>query len=437
MRDKIKKGLIFDMDGTLWNATENITKSWNYILKKENVNIKLTLDDMKAVMGKTMTDIADTLFYMFDSDKRMDLLKNCCDYENEYLREHGGELYPELESTLKELQKDYHLYIVSNCQSGYIEAFLEYYGFQDLFEDIECFGNNRQLKADNIRLVCERNQLDIAYYIGDIQGDYDATKEAGLAFIHARYGFGTVAQPVSYINNFIELPDLMSKLSARKYKLAIFDMDGTILDTLTDINKAVNATLEKYSLPVKDIEHTKYAVGNGLKLTLKRSLPVDNNISDVQFGEMFDYMLQYYAKHSNDNTKPYEGIRELLYSLKENGYLTAVVSNKRHLAVLNLMNLYYMNLFDIGVGEEENRRPKPYPDSIEYVLRELNVSKEDAVYIGDSEVDLETAKNSDLDCIAVTWGFRDKKFLIEKGATVLASTPDAVLALLGVTVSNK
>ena len=142
----------------------------------------------------------------------MELLDQCCRYENDYLREHGGVLYPDLEKTLQRLQTNYSLYIVSNCQQGYIEAFLEYYGFGKYFEDIECYGNNLKEKGDNIALIARRNQLTGGYYIGDIQGDYDATMKAGLSFIHAAYGFGRIRETVPELKQFSDLPELLLTL---------------------------------------------------------------------------------------------------------------------------------------------------------------------------------------------------------------------------------
>lgn len=201
-----KKGIIFDMDGTLWDSAEGVAKSWTRIVNREYDKSRvITVDDIHGVMGKTMDKIAEVLFPELEERTRLDLLEKCCNDENAYLREHGGILYPDLEETLTDLKKEYHLYIVSNCQSGYIEAFLDYYGFWDYFEDIECFGNNGLQKGENIRRLADRNGLTEAVYVGDIQGDYDATMEAGLTFIHAAYGFGTVAQETAKIFSFREL----------------------------------------------------------------------------------------------------------------------------------------------------------------------------------------------------------------------------------------
>ena len=212
----MKKGLIFDMDGTLWDSSENVAASWTEKIRELKYDLPdITQKDIMGVMGLTMDKIADILFGSLSKDERMELLNLCCDYENEYLRKHGGNLYPELENTLIRLKEKYHLYIVSNCQSGYIEAFLDYYEFGKYFDDIECYGNNLFEKGDNIALIVKRNNLDKAWYIGDIQGDYDATMKAGLDFIHAAYGFGTIEQSVPELENLCDLPELMDTLSEK------------------------------------------------------------------------------------------------------------------------------------------------------------------------------------------------------------------------------
>ena len=217
----MKKGIIFDMDGTLWDSAANVAESWNvaieeFVAGNSDVDItrKITTDDMYSVMGKTMDVIAELLFPDVEEETRTALLKLCCKKENDYLRTHGGMLYPKIRETVEKLRENYHVYIVSNCQSGYIEAFLEYYGFEELFEDIECFGNNNLQKADNIALVATRNGLDDAVYVGDIQGDYDASMKAGVKFIHAAYGFGTIDVQVEKIEEFSKLPEVVEKVLA-------------------------------------------------------------------------------------------------------------------------------------------------------------------------------------------------------------------------------
>ena len=209
----MKKGIIFDMDGTLWDSSENVAISWTEKVRELGYDFPdITQQDVMGVMGLTMDRIADKLFGSLPLEERRELLDRCCDNEEQYLLRHGGVLYPDLEKTLMRLKKKYHLYIVSNCQSGYIETFLEHYGFGEYFDDIECYGNNLKGKGDNIALIVSRNGLDKAWYVGDIQGDYDSTMEAGIDFIHAAYGFGTIDHPVPELERFSDLPGLMKEL---------------------------------------------------------------------------------------------------------------------------------------------------------------------------------------------------------------------------------
>lgn len=209
----MKKGIIFDMDGTLWDSAASVAGCWTEVLKNQYSGIRtVTEEDLQSVMGLTMDKLAEALFPTAEESIRMEMLRTCCDAENAYLEQHGAVLYDGLEEVLKKLQEEYHLYIVSNCQSGYIEAFLNYYGFGNYFEDIECYGNNQMKKGDNIRNVVERNLLDKAVYVGDIQGDYDASCEAGVAFIHAAYGFGKIEQDVERIGSLRELPECVNRV---------------------------------------------------------------------------------------------------------------------------------------------------------------------------------------------------------------------------------
>ncbi len=208
-----KQGIIFDMDGTLWDSSENVAKSWDMAVQEEAGGLRrITTKDVQAVMGHTMTEIAGMMFPMLSAQEANALVKLCCERENAYLRQYGGDLYPGLEETLRALSKRYPLYIVSNCQSGYIEAFLDYYGFEKYFQDMECFGNNKQGKAENIALVVSRNQLKQAVYVGDIQGDYDASMQAGVEFIHAAYGFGKIRCRTPLIHSLPELLEVVEEV---------------------------------------------------------------------------------------------------------------------------------------------------------------------------------------------------------------------------------
>ena len=206
----MKTGIMFDMDGTLWDSTKEICYTWNEVLKEYGVG--LSMEHLQSLMGKTMDVIAENVMPEKSIEERKEIFDRCLQVENEYLEKHGGILYPQLEETLKVLKETYPLYIVSNCQSGYIEAFLKYYKFEKYFDDFECFGNTGKGKTYNQKLVAERNQLDRVIYVGDIQGDYEATKEAGFEFIHAAYGFGTVDADVKRLKAFSELPKVLTDM---------------------------------------------------------------------------------------------------------------------------------------------------------------------------------------------------------------------------------
>lgn len=206
----MKKGVIFDMDGTVWDSSANVAKAWTVKVREAGYTDKtVTREDIQSVMGKPMDVIADTLFFYIPKGPERDKVRYSCEnYENQYLRENGGVLYDGvLETWAKLKEMGYHIYIVSNCQEGYIESFLGYYQIpygheEDLVEDIECYGNNLLQKDENIKLLAERNGLTAACYVGDIQSDYDATTKAGLPFIHAKYGFGEINAEVPFIMSF-------------------------------------------------------------------------------------------------------------------------------------------------------------------------------------------------------------------------------------------
>lgn len=201
--------IIFDLDGTLWDSSRQVTDSWNVVLKQRGINRTLTVDDLMGVMGMLMEDIMRTFFPKMQDEKRLELLKACCEYENEYVAKVGGNLFDGLEQTLDVLAKTHKLFIVSNCQAGYIEAFLEAHQLHQYFTDFENPGRTGLPKADNIRLIVERNGLKNPVYVGDTLGDCNSAKKAGVPFVFARYGFGEVDVYDNVIDSIKELPELM------------------------------------------------------------------------------------------------------------------------------------------------------------------------------------------------------------------------------------
>lgn len=210
-----------------------------------------------------------------------------------------------------------------------------------------------------------------------------------------------------------------------KYRLAVFDMDGTILDTLEDMTDATNHTLALFGMPERTIDEVRGFVGNGIPKLIQRAVP--EGTDEAKQNEMLQCFLPWYALHCQDKTRPYTGIPELLKDLRAAGVRTAVVSNKADPAVQKLSTDVFPGLFDCAVGSREGFANKPAPDSVLAVLRQLDIPAADAVYIGDSDVDLATAKNAGLPCIAVSWGFRDTPFLKAHGATLIANTPAEIL----------
>ena len=210
--------------------------------------------------------------------------------------------------------------------------------------------------------------------------------------------------------------------NSKKKKAVVFDLDGTLLNTLGDLRTAVNLALRAYKLPERSLEEVRMAVGNGIRKLISRSVPA-GTAPEVE-EQVFARFKEEYKLHCSDTTAPYEGIPELLKTLREEGFQVAVVSNKADFAVQELMKQYFPGMYDVALGETEGLARKPAPDMVEHVLRRLGVKKEDALYVGDSEVDVETARNVGVPCISVTWGFREKNVLEECGAGQFAENVD-------------
>ncbi len=213
-----------------------------------------------------------------------------------------------------------------------------------------------------------------------------------------------------------------------KITTIIFDMDGTVLNTLDDLTDAVNHVFSQFDLPARSSEDYIKFFGNGIGYAMKCAAP--EGTPDSLFDEMIPVFREYYDKHCLDKTRPYDGILELMSTLKEKGYKMAIVSNKIDSAVKELNDRFFSEYVAVAIGEKPGIKRKPAADTVLAALDELGASRSEAVYIGDSEVDLQIAMNSGLSCISVLWGFRDKNLLIENGATVFAKTPEDVLAIL-------
>lgn len=209
------------------------------------------------------------------------------------------------------------------------------------------------------------------------------------------------------------------------YQTVIFDMDGTILDTLRDMWASVNVTLDHFGWPPRTMGEVRMAVGNGAAKLIERMVPPDSTAEEAR--RALEFYKPYYDAHAQDKTRPYPGVPELVRTLGERGIRVAVVSNKPDESVRQLAGRFFPGLFPVAIGNRAEFQTKPAPDSTFAALKALGADPAAAVYVGDSDVDIATARNAGLPCISVTWGFRDREFLLAHGAATLADTPEELL----------
>ena len=211
------------------------------------------------------------------------------------------------------------------------------------------------------------------------------------------------------------------------YSIYIFDLDGTLLDTLDDLAASTNYALRTHGMPEHSIDDVRRFVGNGVRKLMERAIP--DGANNPQFEATFATFREHYMHHSLDTTRPYDGIPEMLAALKAKGCRLAVVSNKMMAATQELCRYFFPDTIEVAIGENETEgiKKKPAPDTVFAALKALNASPENAVYVGDSDVDIETARNAGLPCISVLWGFRDRAFLLNHGATTFVASPEELL----------
>lgn len=212
------------------------------------------------------------------------------------------------------------------------------------------------------------------------------------------------------------------------YNTVIFDLDGTLLNTLYDLGDSVNFALKALEFPQRSYEEVRQFVGNGVKKLIDRAVPKGTDEQTAR--ECLDIFRQHYSQNMENKTAPYDGMIDVLKTLKSNGINTAVVSNKFDAAVKRLCDKYFGELIDIAVGECETVKRKPSPDGVNSIITQFGCDKHKAVYVGDSDVDIITAHNAGIKCIGVTWGFRDASLLIDTGADYIAETHDKLLNII-------
>lgn len=218
-----------------------------------------------------------------------------------------------------------------------------------------------------------------------------------------------------------------AKLVKMEYELYIFDLDGTILDTIDDLAISVNYALSVFGFPTLSTSEVADRTGNGVRRLVEESVPANTDKKTTL--AVLDVFKQHYFYYCADHTKPYDGIVDMLKELKANGKKLAVVSNKMDSAVQELAKDYFDKIFDAVVGQRDDVRAKPYPDSVDKVIETLGIDESETLYIGDSEVDVQTAINANLDCVGVSWGFRGRQRLKECGAKIVVDKPKDILEL--------
>lgn len=212
-----------------------------------------------------------------------------------------------------------------------------------------------------------------------------------------------------------------------KYNAYIFDLDGTILDTLDDLRNAVNFAMRSKEYPERTVDEVRSFIGNGIRVLIKRAVPQGTGEEDYE--QALEIFTKYYLEHIADCTKPYDGIIDVINELKSKGCKTAVVSNKAHFAAQAVVKDFFGDIFDEVVGKKDKFPSKPEPDSLLYTIGLLGCEKENCIYIGDSDVDVMTAHNAGIECIGVTWGNRDEDVLVESGAEYIAHIPSDILKI--------
>lgn len=206
-------GLIFDLDGTLWDASESCVRAWNSVLQNKGVtDFAVTQQHAHAFAGKLLDDIFAQYFTFLPKEEYQDMAKAYAEQEKIHMRDYGGKLYPDVRKLLTELSEKYPLFIVSNCLSGYIENFLQQHQLEHLFTDYECSGNTGRPKAENIGMIINRNQLKNPVYVGDTLGDFEAAEKNDIPFIYAEYGFGKVEETLYTINHFRQIEDIIEAI---------------------------------------------------------------------------------------------------------------------------------------------------------------------------------------------------------------------------------
>lgn len=439
--------IIFDVDGTLWDVRDAVALAWRDVIT-ELTDWEINFDgkSLGAMFGKTM----DTIFFHFYPNSTREeyekITGTIYKRQKEYLIKYAPALYEGVAGTLEKLSHRYKLFIVTNAQRGYIDTIFAVHDIEKYFTDWMCFGDTNASKDVTIRKLIERNNLKSAVYVGDTQGDANSCEKAGIPMVYAAYGLGNVEEPWKNIDNFSELENIflgkkeysmtqesvsednVTENSHPKINTVIFDLDGTLLYTIEDLAASTNYALSHNGMPQRSIEEVTAFVGNGVAKLMERAVVpgTDRKLFDKVFADFKEH----YAVHNLDHTRPYPGIIDMLSKLKEQGYSVAVVSNKLQSATKSLCENFFGDLISVVVGDNPNMAKKPEADMVNEALYRLDRSRANAVYVGDSEVDIETAKNAGMKLIMVEWGFRKRVDMEKLGAECFIDSADSIFGIL-------
>jgi len=417
--------LILDIDGTIWNSTDVVAIGWNKAIDDNFPGTKhVTGEILKGQFGKTMNVIADNLFPNLNQEQKKFLMDKCCDYEQQAIVENTRDItFPNVVETIRELSKKVPIYIVSNCQKGYVELVCDKINITEYITDTECYGNNGKTKAENIKLIVERNNLKNPVYVGDTQGDCDSCKEAGVPFVYASYGFGKADSYLYKIDDFSDLKVLFDS-----YEYIFFDLDGTLTDPALGITNSFVYAFKKFGMEVPSYEKLLTFIGPPLVDTFKTGFGFD----DEKAAEGVKVYREYFGTKGLLENSVYDGIEDLLIKLKGQGkHLVVATSKPEHFSIQILEHFGLTKYFDTICGSLMDETRSKKDQVIAYAI-EINkiADKSKILMIGDREHDVFGAHEHGIKCCSVLFGYGNTEEFVNAKADFIVESVGELSKLL-------